>query len=386
MGASRGGVPVGHTGGAYRCGVPLRHSAEAFREPPGFGRTVRRSGYSAVMDETLLLAVVSRAVPGALALAGLERLSGGANNETWAFDAVTASGSVPLILRRKGGNGAGFRAPDDPDDASVPPETEAGVLRAVGATGVPVPAVCAVLAPEDGLGRGFLMARVAGETRPKRLLRDPAFAEARRRALDDCGRALAALHSTPVAALPSLRGSSAAAELGLWERRWRAHDGARPVFELALRWLHANLPDAPARPVPLHGDFRTGNLLFDDVGLRAVLDWELACVGDPMADLGWFCVASWRFGELDAVAGGFGSLDVLLAAYRAAGGQADADRVRYWEVLGTFRWGVICLDMAAAWCAGRDRSVERAAVGRRASETELDLLRLLAPRARASRG
>jgi aminoglycoside phosphotransferase (APT) family kinase protein len=337
------------------------------------------------MEETRLLALVRRAVPGASALAGVERLSGGANNETWALDAVTPTGPVPLILRRKAGGGAGFRAPDDPDDASVPPETEAAVLRAVAATGVPVPAVRAVLESADGLGRGFLMARVAGETRPKRLLNDAAFTDARRHVLGDCGRALAALHATPVERLPPLRTTSAAAELALWERRWRRHGGARPVFELALRWLHEHLPDAPVHPVPLHGDFRTGNLLLDSRGLRAVLDWELACIGDPMADLGWFCVASWRFGALDAVAGGFGPLDELLAAYRAAGGRADAERVRYWEVLGTFRWGVICLDMAAAWQAGRDRSVERAAIGRRTSETELDLLRLLLPEHRAPR-
>ncbi|MCX7230662.1 MAG: phosphotransferase family protein [Burkholderiales bacterium] len=331
------------------------------------------------MDETRLLALVRRAVHDAAALAGVERLSGGANNETWSLDACTPSGTVPLILRRKAGDGGGIRAPGDPDDASIGPEQEAAVLGAVRAAGVLVPQVRAVLEPADGLGRGFLMARVAGETRPKRLLHDAAFAEARRRALDDCGRALAALHAAPVAALPALRVSSAAAELALWERRWRRHGGARPVFELALRWLHAHLPDPVPHPVPLHGDFRTGNLLFDARGLAAVLDWELACVGDPMADLGWFCVASWRFGALDAVAGGFGPLDALLDAYRAAGGQADAERVRYWEVLGTFRWGVMCLDMAEAWRAGRDRSVERTAVGRRASETELDLLRLLAP-------
>jgi aminoglycoside phosphotransferase (APT) family kinase protein len=331
------------------------------------------------MDEIRLLALVRRAVPDATALAGLQRLSGGANNETWSLDAHTPSGTVPLILRRKAGNGGGIRAPGDPDDASIGPEQEAEVLSAVRAVGVPVPQVRAVLEPADGLGRGFLMARVPGETRPKRLLHDAAFAEARHRALDDCGRALAALHATPAAALPALRVSSAAAELALWERRWRRHGGARPVFELALRWLHEHLPDPVERPVLLHGDFRTGNLLFDARGLAAVLDWELACVGDPMADLGWFCVASWRFGALDAVAGGFGPLDALLDAYRAAGGQADATRVRYWEVLGTFRWGVMCLDMAEAWRAGRDRSVERTAVGRRASETELDLLRLLAP-------
>jgi aminoglycoside phosphotransferase (APT) family kinase protein len=330
--------------------------------------------------ETRLLALSRRIDPAARSVQRLDRLSGGANNETWAFESVGPTGAQPLILRRKAGGGTGIRAPDDPDDAAIAPETEAQVLRAVAAAGVPVPAVRTVLEPSDGLGRGFVMDRVSGETRPKRLLHDAAFADARRVVLHDCGRALAALHAAPVTSLPPLRVTSAAAELALWERRWRTHRGARPVFELALRWLHEHQPGPPSRPVPLHGDFRTGNLLLDAHGLRAVLDWELACIGDPMADLGWFCVASWRFGELDAVAGGFGPLDDLLAGYRAAGGEADADRVRYWEMLGTFRWGVMCLDMAEAWRAGRDRSVERTAVGRRASETELDLLRRLAPR------
>jgi aminoglycoside phosphotransferase (APT) family kinase protein len=328
------------------------------------------------MEATTLLRLARRIDAAASGVARLERLSGGANNETWAFDAVTPSGALPLILRRQ----AGAVAPGDPDAAAIGPEAEAAVLDAVFAAGVPVPRVRAVLAPDDGLGRGFAMDRVDGETRPKRLLSDPLFAPARQRLVAQCAAALAALHRMPADALPVLRASGPGEELALWTRRWRAHRGARPVFELALRWLDANRPAPPARRVPVHGDFRTGNLLVAPGGLRAVLDWELAHAGDPAADLGWFCVASWRFGALDAPAGGFGSREALLDAYRAAGGEADAARVRWWEVLGTFRWGVICLDMAAAWRAGRDRSVERVAVGRRASETELDLLRLLAPR------
>jgi aminoglycoside phosphotransferase (APT) family kinase protein len=349
------------------------------------------------MEETTLLALARRAVPGATAVLRTVRLSGGANNETWSFDAIGPDGPVPLILRRKTGEGGGLRAADDPDVPSIGPEDEAAVLRAVVAAGVPAPPVRAVLEPADGLGRGFVMDRLPGETRPKKLLHDAAFAGARSRAIGQCARALAALHGVPpaaragvpdagavetpsAAALPRLRRATPADELALWERRWRRHGGARPVFELALRWLHANVPAAPARFALVHGDFRTGNLLVDGDGLRAVLDWELAHVGDPMADLGWMCVASWRFGELDAQAGGFGTRDALIAAYRDAGGEADAERVRYWETLGTFRWGVMCLDMGDAWRAGRDRSVERTAVARRASETELDLLRLLAPR------
>jgi aminoglycoside phosphotransferase (APT) family kinase protein len=308
---------------------------------------------------------------------GLERLSGGANNETWSFDATGPDVRVPLVLRRTAGRP---RADEDPDSAALPPEQEAAVVAAVGAAGVPAPAVRAVLAPGDGLGRGFLMDRVDGETRPKRLLHDAAFATARAALIGQCGRALAALHALPADRVPGLRVSGAAEELALWTRRYRAHRASRPAFELALRWLAGHLPEAPVRRAPVHGDFRTGNLLVGPDGLRAVLDWELAHVGDPVADLGWFCVASWRFGELDAPAGGFGSREALLQAYRAAGGDADLARLRFWEVLGTFRWGTMCLDMGAAWRAGHDRSVERVAVARRASEAELDLLRLLAPR------
>jgi aminoglycoside phosphotransferase (APT) family kinase protein len=329
--------------------------------------------------ETKLLALARRVVPGASAVERVERLSGGANNETWSFDVTTPDGPVPLILRRKAGGGS--MAEEGPL-ASLAPEHEAALLRAVAPAGVPVPAVRAVLVPDDDLGRGFLMERVPGETRPKRLLHEPAYAAARAVLVGQCARALAALHAAPLDALPPLRVASAAEELALWEARWRVHGGSRPVFELALRWLHEHLPDAPARASPVHGDFRTGNLLVDGGGLRAVLDWELAHAGDPMEDLGWLCVASWRFGALDAEAGGFGTREALLDAYRAAGGEADAARVRYWEVFGTFRWGTMCAGMAETWRSGRDRSVERVAVGRRASETELDLLRLLAPRAR----
>ena len=53
----------------------------------------------------------------------------------------------------------------------------------------------------------------------------------------------------------------------------------------------------------------------------AVVDWELAHLGDPVEDLGWLCVKSWRFGVNDRRVGGFGTVDDLLAAYRAAGAE-----------------------------------------------------------------
>ena len=130
----------------------------------------------------------------------------------------------------------------------------------------------------------------------------------------------------------------------------------------------------------VHGDFRHGNLIIGPDGVRAVLDWELAHLGDPMEDLGWICVNSWRFGEIDKPVGGFGSREDLFAGYEAAGRRVDPERVMFWEVMGTLRWGVMCCGMMQRFRTGPEHSMERAMIGRRSSETEIDLLRLLAPR------
>jgi len=157
---------------------------------------------------------------------------------------------------------------------------------------------------------------------------------------------------------------------------------ASPTFELALRALQAD-PPPPRRPVIVHGDLRLGNLIVGQDGLRAVIDWELVHVGSPAEDLGWLCVKAWRFGVSAPVAG-LGTRQELLAAYRAAGGaDISLDELRWWEILGTLRWGVICMRQAWAHLSGAHRSVELAAIGRRVCEQEWDLLLLLAPEAAA---
>ncbi len=154
------------------------------------------------------------------------------------------------------------------------------------------------------------------------------------------------------------------------------------MFELALTELAASQPP-PREPVLVHGDFRLGNLIVGPEGLRAVLDWELTHAGNPAEDLGWLCVKAWRFGAGAPVAG-LGSREELLAAYRAAGGaDIGLDELRWWEMLGTLRWGVICLTQAWAHLSGAHRSVELAAIGRRVCEQEWDLLLLLDPEAAA---
>lgn len=303
----------------------------------------------------------------------LQRLSGGASQQTWAFDLCSDAGSVPLVLRRappeagqRSRMGAGLAA-------------EARLIVAACAAGVPVPHIHHVLSAADGIGEGFVMQRLAGETLGRRIVRDERFAAARRVLARQCGEALARIHAIPTPGLPPLRRGGAAAEQQFQLDLHRSHGTTRPVFALGFQWLRRHAPNEVAQPVLVHGDFRNGNLMVGDGGLVGVLDWELAHLGDPMEDLGWLCVNAWRFGCGDFPVGGFGTREDLFAGYEAAGGRVDADRVHWWEVLGTLKWGIVCEAMAHAWLGGEERDVEKAAIGRRASESEIDLLALLAP-------
>jgi aminoglycoside phosphotransferase (APT) family kinase protein len=320
---------------------------------------------------------VARSLPDTDALArvcgggrveNLRRLSGGASRETWSFDVVSDAGAHGFVLRR------------DPAAHGGQSErsTEYAVLEAAAAAGVPVPCVRALLREEDGLGRGFVMDRVEGETIARRILRDDEYATARPRLAQQCGEVAAAIHAVDVATLPALPHSGAREQISQYRDLLDTLGEPHPAFELGLRWLDAHLPSSPDRERLVHGDFRNGNFIVRPDGLRAVLDWELAHLGDPIEDLGWLCVKSWRFGNADKLVGGFGDLPALLAAYAANGGsKVDEDALRFWVVLGTLKWGVICVGQGFTHLNGIIRSVELATLGRRVAEMEWDLLDLL---------
>ena len=324
--------------------------------------------------EALLGRCVASWYPGATGVINAIRLSGGASQETWSFDIEHPGGNVGAILRRapQGYGAAPARA------AGL--NAEAILMQRAYDAGVPSPRVLHVLQPDEGLGTGFIMERVEGETIPRKILRDQEFAQVRPKLARQLGSVLAGIHGLELSTLPELRRMTAAKEIAELERDYRSFDWPRPVFELALRWLRDRDPGPSAEITLVHGDFRHGNLIIGLDGLRAVLDWELAHFGDPMEDLGWICVNSWRFGEIDKPVGGFGSREELFAGYEAAGRHVDPGRVMFWEVMGTLRWGVMCCGMMQRFRIGPEHSVERAMIGRRSSETEIDLLRLLSPR------
>lgn len=296
----------------------------------------------------------------------LRRLSGGASRETWSLGAVGSDGSRrPLILQRDQGyelrttGGMGV---------------EAAAIRAAMSAGVPVPDLLASSATVDPLGAPFLLsAHVAGETIARKVQRDDRFAGARRRFARDAGTALARIHTIDPDSVPGLE----ATDQIEWYRGVLDELGPpSPTFELAFRWLETHRPPTTRRAL-VHGDFRLGNLIIDDGGLAAVIDWELVHVGDPVEDLGWLCVKAWRFGSGMPV-GGLGSYDDLLGAYAEASGvQVDREELRWWEVLGTLKWGIMCISQANRHLTGHRRSHELAAIGRRVCENELDLLDLV---------
>ncbi len=323
-----------------------------------------------------LQAMVARRLPGYDHIEGLTRLSGGASQQTWAFEARGPAGSMAVILRR-------MPPESSLSDMAIGLEVEAELIQRAARAGVPVPEVLAVAQPEDGIGHGFLMRRIDGETLGRRILRDAPFDAIRGHLAAQAGRISALVHGVPTEGVPLMR-RTPAEDLAQLHRRYLGTAAALPVFELAFRWLREHCPPAPSLTL-VHGDYRHGNLIIGPDGIRAVLDWELAHLGDPMEDLGWICVAAWRFGQIDLPVGGFGTREALFAAYgECTGVQVDAQRVRFWEVIGTLRWGVMCLDMSRSYPQFRQtdpgRAVERAMIGRRVSETDIDLLRLLAPR------
>ena len=312
----------------------------------------------------------------------LRLLTGGASRQTWSFDAVVEhpdgkNETLALVLRMDPRKEAGLMSR----------ETEFALLKAAHEEGVPVAKVH--LMGDESLGApGFLMERVEGETIARKLLRDDEYAEARTVMTGQLGAILASIHAIPVelTELPKpIPGKSPAeTEVDRFEATYRAiTPEPHPAFELAFRWLRQHLPAAP-EPTLVHGDYRIGNVIFGPEGVRAILDWELAHVGDPMEDLGWICVRSWRFGSDDKPVGGIGTREELWAAYEAAGGRkVDREAVRWWELFGNLRWGIICIGQARRAMESKPREggagshLELLTIGRRTAETEWELLELM---------
>ena len=324
----------------------------------------------------------SGAPEGSVRISGMQRLAGGSSRELWSLDAEwdeRAEGGprrLELVLRRDPPGRTG-----DFSDRRL----EFELLRRAEATGVPVPRVHWACSEPAALDTPFfLMARLTGETIPRRLLRDDVYARAREAMVGELGRILARIHDVDYER-PNLRGLDrpkpgrppAADQLavsiaGVRELAPDPH----PILELAARWLEARLPDRQ-RQTLVHGDYRVGNVLFDEQGVKAILDWELAHVGDPVEDLGWLCTKAWRYGS-DLPAGGIGTREALLEAYeKGGGGDVSLDHLLFWEALGSFKVALVFIRQAHVHLSGAMPSLELASLGRRTAEAEEALVEIM---------
>ncbi len=298
----------------------------------------------------------------------LSAIPGGASRETW----LVENADRRWVLRR------------DPEGSVslVPLPNEFALIDRAAEAGVPVPRPLALEPAGGRLGTAaILLSFISGTSVAPRILRKPEYAGARDRLTGQLAEALARIHAIDPAeldgVLPVPPADPALAQLEEWERQLDEISEPLPAVELGLRWLRANTPE-PAEPRLVHGDFRLGNFIVDEDGLAAVIDWELAHLGDPAEDIGWLCIRSWRFGNDERPVAGVGRLDEFIAAYEAAGGApVDPDRVRYWEAFGNLKWAIICARQAHDHLTGVRRSHELASLGRRVCEPEWDLLQLV---------
>lgn len=287
----------------------------------------------------------------------LRQLAGGASKDAWAVE--TADGRE-VIVRRAGGGVIHL------DTLSLREEFE--VLVAARAAGVHVPEPIAYI--EDLEGReAFVMELVHGETIGRRIVKSPPPGLAVQMA-----EQIARIHSIPADALPFLPRPDP------WQRLHAELDSVdepHPAIELGIAWCRERL--ALERPrVVNHGDFRIGNLMIDDAGIVAVLDWEFAHLGDPAEDLGWPLIRAWRFGNDTLRLGGVGEVAPFLDRYAALTGiSVDPEELLVWEVFSNCKWAIGALTQARRHLRGEERSVELAILGRLAAEMEYELLDLI---------
>ena len=166
--------------------------------------------------------------------------------ESWAF----SSGGEDFILRRA-------PSPAFMEGRPFGHDTEASIIRAAHAAGVTAPEVIVELAPEDGIGSGFVMRALPGTPDPRAIL----LMENPVRLLSEVAGDLARIHGLPRAALPGevpeLDYAAAVEEL---VQQFREAGGNRPIIALGLKWLRDRLP-VRIEAVLNHGDFRLGNIL-----------------------------------------------------------------------------------------------------------------------------
>lgn len=315
-----------------------------------------------------------------LAVTAMARLSGGAIQQNWSLDVVRDGAAEAWVLRTD--NAATLAV-------SHGRAEEFALLRAAFAARVTVPEPLVLCTDAQVIGTPFfVMRRVGGIAAGHRVVKSETVGGGREACARALGRELARIHTirpprADLAFLGAPPDDPGAAFIAGQRAALDRQRLPRPALEWGLRALEREkLP--PVAPVLCHNDFRTGNIMLDEVGVTAVLDWEFAGWGDPHADLGWLCARCWRFGNTAQEAGGIGPRAALYEGYaEVAAHPPDHARVLWWELAAHLRWATIALDQAERHLSGVEPSLELALTGHLVPELEWQVLAMVEARAHA---
>jgi aminoglycoside phosphotransferase (APT) family kinase protein len=307
----------------------------------------------------------------------LTPLAGGASRDMWQVRAKVNGEGQEFVLRRDQGTVV--------SDRTLERDQEFKVMKVVHEAGVNVARPRWYCLEPLILGQPFLILDyIEGLTIGQQVIEQPELAEARKTLPEAMGVQLARIHAIDVGKhdldfLPHPREGFSPAQEALAQIRELIQQMRiyNPVLEFGWRWLQQHLPKSDKTAL-LHGDFRVGNVLVGSQGLKGIIDWEYARIGDPLDDLAWACLRDWRYGNTKLLLGGIEESEPFIKAYeKESGHKIDRKALAFWEILGNLRWAVGSIAQANRHLRGGSPSLELASLGRRSAEMQLEMLTLI---------
>ncbi len=311
--------------------------------------------------EGRIAAYVAKRLPEAtdVRVADLDRIHGGASRETFRFrlSYTDASGERErrLILRR------------DPPGSLIETDraVEFGAYRAFHGTAVPVPEPLWLEEDPSHLDHPFfVMEELVGFEASPRKLFEPPYVEHLEKIGHQKWTILGEISKADPEALGLVGLMPPVATDAAWQRELAHWEGVldedelepQPVIRAAIRWLRRNPPPPAQKLAVVHADYRTGNFLVDDEGgIRGILDWEMAHLGDPLEDLAWGINRVWCWAHDDRV-GGLLPRDEAIRLWEASSGlRADPDALRWWEIFSCVKGQGIWVSAAREYHDGKNR-------------------------------
>jgi aminoglycoside phosphotransferase (APT) family kinase protein len=288
----------------------------------------------------------------------LERIYGGASRETYRVTAVveTSDGRQErrMILRR------------DPESSLIETErtTEFDAYAAFQGTSVPVPRPLFCETDPRWLDRPFfLMEEVSGAVSDAKLLAESPYVEHRDRLGEQKWRILGEISAADPRALgladklPTIAPADCwRRELDYWEKVIDEDEREpQPIARAAIRHLRRSPPPPPPRISVVHGDYRTGNFLFDESGrVRAILDWEMCHLGDPLEDLAWALDPLWSWPDRERPGKLVSRKRALEIWSRASGMSIDPRALAWWEIFASVKGLAIWISSGREFADGRN--------------------------------